>query len=254
MVFVLVGTQTPGNLGAVCRVAAGFGFPAVRLVRPEIDPAQDEARWLAHGAEDVLAAVTTHETLADALAGCCRSAATTARPRNWRRPVRSPSEASEVLQEATNERPFGVVFGPEDRGLTNDELSACDEILSIPLPRERGATLSLPAAAAIVAWELASGADRVTKRPAAPRDESARGSLPLDQASLEELLADIHTTLNEIGFRPKPNEVRFRGSLRDFIARARPTEADRVLLRHLFAQIGKWKRRLRGEAERGQPS
>ncbi len=252
VVFVLVGTQTPGNLGAVCRVAAAMDFPAVRLARPEIDPRHEEARWLAHGAEDVLDSVTVHDDLEGALSGCFRAIATTARPRNWKRPVRDPAETATLLAEASESAPLGVVLGPEDRGLSNDDLALCDEILSLPLPRGRGATLSLPAAATIVAWELARAGERVTRRPAARSDRSERSSRPLDHASLDELLAGIHGSLDELGFRPKPNEVRFRGSLRDFLARARPTEGDRVMLRHLFAQIGKWQRRVRAAAERGE--
>lgn len=252
VVFVLVGTRSPGNLGAVCRISAALGFPAVRLVGPAMDPAEEEARWLAHGAEDVLAAVTVHDHLADALSDCSRAVATTARPRNWRRPVRTPAEVAALLAEATPEAPLAIVLGPEDRGLTNEDLAHCDEILSIPLPRHRSATLSLPAAATIVAWELARAGERVTRRPAARGDLSARAARPLDHDSLEELLQAIHATLDDLGFRPRPNEVRFRGSLRDFMARARPTEGDRVMLRHLFAQVGKWQRRVQGQhARRG---
>lgn len=248
--FVLVGTQTPGNLGAVCRVAAAFGFPAVRVVRPEFAPLAEEARWLAHGAEDVLRSVTVHDSLTDALRGCSRSTAATARPRNWNRPVRSPAEAAQWLP-ADGAAPLAVVFGPEDRGLTNEDLAQCDEVLSISLPEDAGATLSLPASASIVAWELARASSSLPTR-SAPR--SVEGARPLDSGGVDQLLDEIHTTLDEIGFRPKPNAVRFRGSLRDFLARAQPTEGDRRLLRHLFAQIGKWKRRVLSEARRGIPS
>lgn len=258
-VFVLVGTRSPGNVGAVCRAAAAFGVSAVRLVRPACDPGHEEARWLAHGAEDLLHAITVHDRLADALAGCSHTVATTARSRNWRRPVITPATAAATLADATHERPFALVFGPEDRGLTNEDLSQCDAVVSIPLPRGSTATLSLPAAATILAWELALG-DHVMESPA-PDTAGLRRTLPpgqeagaertLGTAELDELLEDIHHTLAGIGFRAKPDAARFRGSLRDFLARARPTEGDRRLLRHLFAQVGKWRRRIRGEAKRG---
>jgi tRNA/rRNA methyltransferase len=227
-----------------------MGFPAVRLVGPEMDPAEAEARWLAHGAEEVLTAVTVHDHLADALSDCSRAVATTARPRNWRRPVRTPAEAATLLAEATPQAPLAIVLGPEDRGLTNEDLAHCDEILSIPLPPHRSATLSLPAAATIVAWELARAGERLAERPVAHGDLGERAARPLDHDSLEDLLQAIHATLDELGFRPRPDEVRFRGSLRDFVSRARPTQGDRALLRHLFAQVGKWQRRVQGELAR----
>ncbi|MBZ0266725.1 RNA methyltransferase [bacterium] len=245
VLFVLVGTRTPGNIGAVCRAVGAFGLAGVRLVRPECDPAHDEARWLAHGAEDVLRSVTVHDDLADALRDCGRSSATTARPRNWRRPVLAPEDMRDEAAAATPERPFALVFGPEDRGLTNEDLSRCDSVVSIPLPDDATATLSLPAAAALLAREAA----RETDRERAAAEPDADGAL--DAAGIDALLDEIHHTLDGIGFRPRPDRVRFRGSLRDFLARARPTDADRRMMRHLFAQVGKWRRRIRGEADRG---
>ncbi len=251
--FVLVGSKTSGNIGAVCRVAKAFGFPDVRLVRPEADPRADEARWLAHGAEDVLAAAPQFDSLREALAGCHRTVATTARPRNWGRPVLLPEEAAAELSERLDAggreagAPYGVVFGPEDRGLTNEELALCDAILSIPLPADPGATLSLPHAASIVGWELSRGASRETLRPAARGVQSERSSHPLDTEGVDDLVTEITHALDEIGFRPRPNPMRFRGNLRDFVARAHPTCGDRAVLRGMFAQIGKWARRVEGE-------
>jgi TrmH family RNA methyltransferase len=246
VLFVLVGTRTPGNIGAVCRAVGAFGLAGVRLVRPDCDPAHEEARWLAHGAEDVLRAVTVHDDLSHALRDCGRSAATTARPRNWRRPVLAPDELRGETRRATSERPFALVFGPEDRGLTNEDLAQCDAVVSIPLPDDATATLSLPAAAALLACEAAREPDRAPRSGAEPAAADALGA-----AGLDALLDEIHGVLDEIGFRARPDRVRFRGSLRDFLARAHPTDADRRVLRHMFAQVGKWRRRIRGEAERG---
>jgi len=246
VVFVLVGTRSPGNLGAVCRVAKAFGFPAVRVVAPRLTADAAEARRLAHGAEDVLDSVTTFPSLHEAVAGCVRAVATTARPRDWSRPVIGPEELGRVADGA----PVAFVFGPEDRGLTNEDLAACDAVFSIPLPEGPGATLSLPAAAAITAWELSRARARVAARPPAESRRSARGARPLDTQEISALLDDLESTLREIGFRPRPDASRFRGSLRDFLARARPTGGDRLVLRHVLAQVGKWRRRLAGERKR----
>jgi TrmH family RNA methyltransferase len=262
VIFVLVGTRAPGNIGAVCRLAKAFGFPEVRLVAPVADPAGEEARWLAHGAEDVLAAIRTYAGLRDALADCDRTAATTARARHWGRPVLSPEEAAVRLRSRTevtraaghDPRPYAVVFGPEDRGLTNEELAACDEILSIPLPADAGATLSLPHAATVVAYVIARGGGRMAGEPvpAARGVRSERSSLPLGATDLDALLEEILDALTDIGFRPRPDATRFRGSLRDFLSRARPTAGDRALLQGVFAQIGKWRRRIEGGRRRGE--
>jgi TrmH family RNA methyltransferase len=248
--FILVGTRAPGNLGAVCRLAKAFGFPDVRLVASRVDPTDDEARRLAHGAEDVLARVRVHDSLTAAFAGCHRTVATTARPRDWSRAVLLPAELADEIAGAAPRTTHGLVLGPEDRGLTNEELSLCDAVVSIPLPANAAATLSLPVAASILAYELARGVapdEQGAERPAARSDRSRRGARPLPAAELDGLLGEIVGALDEIGFRPRPNAIRFRGSLRDFLARARPTEGDRLFLRHMVAQVGKWKRRVAGE-------
>jgi TrmH family RNA methyltransferase len=249
--FVLVRTQFAGNLGMVCRVAKSFGFPDVRLVQPSLDPASPEARWFAHGGEDVLDGVRVFADLPAAVADCFRSMGTTARRRHWNRPMREPTDAAEEFREASAERRLAVVFGPEDDGLSNDELALCDAAISIPRPAATGATLSLPAAATIVAWEIAKARGLELPPPIGRAEKVRRARRPLATSELSELANLVATSLEEIGLHPLPDAARFRGSIRDFLARARPTHADRIFLRHLVAQIGKWKRRIAGEARRG---
>jgi TrmH family RNA methyltransferase len=249
--FILVGTLAPGNVGTVCRVAKAFGFPDVRLISPrftrdELLVRSGEGRRFAHGAEDLLENVRSHPTLAEAGAGCFRLVGTTGRRRDWSRRVLAPRELIEEITRTAPTGGIGLVLGPEDHGLTNEDLAACDEIVSIPLPGRQGATLSLPAAATILAHELASALAPTTQEPAGRGTRSKRDSRPLDTTEVGELLAEIEGTLAEIGFRPRPNAVRFRGSLRDFLARARTNEGDRLFLRYMLAQVGKWRRRLAG--------
>jgi len=253
LVFVLVGTRSPGNLGAVCRLAKAFGFPEVRLVAPRFTAPESEAAPLAHGAEDVLAAVRTFPRLADALRGCFRSIATTARGRDWSRVVSDPAEwADRLADHDETAGPYALVLGPEDRGLSNEDLAACDEVVSIPVPSDSGASLSLPAAASILAF-LASRSLRSVP-PAGRSARSDRNDRALSASELDSLLAKIETALCEIGFRPRPSAVRFRGSLRDFLARARPTIADRSILQHMVAQVGKWRRRWTGREAHAEKS
>jgi TrmH family RNA methyltransferase len=249
VVVVLVGTRAPGNLGAVCRIAKAFGFPEVRLVAPEAGPGDEDAGRLARGAEDVLAAAREYPSLRAALGGCRRSGATTARARHWSRPVLHPADCAEAA-DADASAPYAVVFGPEDHGLTNEDLAECDEILSVPLPPGTGATLSLPASASIVLYELARARGAVRPAARGPRSEwSGRG---VDAAEIEAMVDEMGAVFDEIGLRPVPDAVRFRGTLRDFLGRARPTVGDRRILRYVFAQVGKWKRRVLGELRRGE--
>ncbi len=253
IVFVLVRPQFAGNLGMVCRAATAFGYGEVRVVQPVLDLRKPEGRWFAHGAEATMDDVRVFESLAKALEGCFRSVATTARRRHWNRAMHEPHELGDLFREATAERRLAIVFGPEDDGLANDEVARCDAMLTIPRPLAVGATLSLPAAATIVAWEIAR-ARGVNLLPAPGREDAFdRQRRELSTSELESFVNSVAEAAEELGLRPQPDAARFRGTLRDFFARAKPTHADRAFLRHLFAQLGKWKRRIRGETA-GSPS
>jgi tRNA C32,U32 (ribose-2'-O)-methylase TrmJ len=174
--------------------------------------------------------------------------ATTARRRHWNRTMREPWELEDLFRDASPERRLAVVFGPEDDGLSNDDVARCDAVLSIPRPMDMGASLSLPAAATIVAWEIAR-ARGARLLPAPGRDDAfERAKRELTTAELDGFVETVAGAAEGLGLRTQPDAARFRGTLRDFFARAKPTEADRLFLRHLFAQLGKWKRRVREEA------
>jgi TrmH family RNA methyltransferase len=250
VVFVLVKPQFAGNLGMVCRAATAFGFPEIRVVQPVLDLAKPEARWFAHGAEQTLDSVRVFDSLDAALFDCHRAVATTARRRHWNRAMHDPQDLGSLFREVSETRRLAIVLGPEDDGLANEDVARCDAILSIPRPVAMGASLSLPAAATVVAWEIAK-ARGAALGPAPGRGEAfVRSKRPLATSELSGFVETVAAALEGIGLRPQPDALRFRGTLRDFFARAHPTEADRVFLRHLFAQLGKWKRRVVEEARR----
>src|SRR5689334_15875877 len=78
--IVLVGTQHPGNIGSAARAMKTMGLSRLVLVAPERAPDADSYA-LAAGADDVLAAAVTHETLAEAVADCRLVLGCTARSR-----------------------------------------------------------------------------------------------------------------------------------------------------------------------------
>jgi TrmH family RNA methyltransferase len=252
LVFVLVRPQFTGNLGMICRAATAFGFADVRIVQPALDLEKPEGRWFAHGAEETLDAVGTFASLDEALHDCHRAVATTARRRHWNRALREPAEMTEWFAEASAERKLALVFGPEDHGLSNEDMARCDALVSIPRPPAISASLSLPASATILAWEAARARGATLAVPARREVAVARSKRRLSTGELTSFVEQVAVALEGIGLKTQPDAVRFRGTLRDFFARAQPTEADRVFLRHLVAQLSKWKRAVLGQAPRGE--
>lgn len=152
--FVLVNTSHPGNIGAAARAIKTMGIHRLCLVSPEKFPA-NEATWRAAGGKEVLEAAEVVETLDDAVASCNLVYATSARQRYVPWPLQSVAEAAEtiVAHAHTPEARIAVVFGREDRGLTNEELQKCNAHLTIPAAADYG-VLNIAAAVQVVAYEI----------------------------------------------------------------------------------------------------
>ena len=161
IVFILVKPAVPENVGAAARAINTMGFSALRLVNP-CDHLCDKARMLAHGSHHILEEAAVFNSLKDALQDCDFRIGTTARRRNKFTnyiPVQGLTTYLE-RKEGTIQR-IALVFGPEDRGLSNNDLAQCDIRTSIPLTQSYP-SLNLGQAVMLFAWEL-------TKNKSIPR-------------------------------------------------------------------------------------
>jgi len=128
---VLVEPLYGGNVGAVCRAMANAGIKALTLVNPK--PMDlDEARMMACHAGNVLDARRECATLAEAVADCTLVMGTSAREGLYRQHARSPREWAPVVLDAAAQGPVALVFGREDKGLSNEEMALCTRLIQIP--------------------------------------------------------------------------------------------------------------------------
>jgi tRNA/rRNA methyltransferase len=205
-VIVLVRARNPANIGAVARAMHDFGFPTLRVVNEF--PVPFEAAKSAVDASAVLSSATTQTTLAEAVADCTLVVGTTAvGERELRHELVTLSEAAPRIRtelESPN-RKVAILFGSEKTGLSNDELSFCHFLLTIPMHEHEGLrhpSMNLGQAVAVCLWELVRdtqslGAPSTAQRwvgsnPLRPPDETTE--LPADSASLERL----HALLTEV--------------------------------------------------------
>lgn len=151
---VLVRSQHPGNIGAAARAMKNMGLRDLVLVQPRLFPHED-ALAMAAGASDLLADCSVTATLAEAVQGCGRVFAATARDRraNWR--VTEASDMGRRLQSIACER-VAIVFGPERTGLDNRDLDQCHEIVTIDADPTYPA-MNLAGAVQILAYALRRG-------------------------------------------------------------------------------------------------
>lgn len=132
--IVMVGTQHPGNLGAVCRSLLNHGFDSLRLVQPDCHPDDLEARNRAKHAGRVLDKCRIFDSFEDAIADCSLVVGTSGKreigDKTQKRHFMYPWEFSERISNI--QQSIALVFGEEGKGLSTTDLLRCDYLVTLP--------------------------------------------------------------------------------------------------------------------------
>lgn len=151
--IVLVAPARPENVGAAARAMKTMGFTSLRIVDSEAH-LQPAARWVAHGAGDILDGVQTFATLEQALADVDFTVATTARSRARFHYYCTPQQLLGQLGERSQwVGQAALVFGREDSGLTNEELELADLLTGVPMQADYP-SLNLGQAVMVYCYQL----------------------------------------------------------------------------------------------------
>ncbi len=222
---VLVEPEGPLNVGMVARVMKNMGLKELVLVKPKAPPLHPYCLVMATGAKEVLWEARVLDSLEEALKGSALVVGTTRRRRKKRELIPLREAAPRVLEVAKSQR-VSVLFGREDSGLTNEELSLCHLLVTIPADPVHG-SLNLSHAVAVFLYELRSQLKGVTapKRKLAPWEE------------LQGLFAHMEEALSRIGFMDPQNPKRGVEDLKEILLRAGLDSKEVRLLRGLFRRI-----------------
>jgi len=219
-------------MGSVSRAMKNMGFHRLILVQPKEDPLSPEARMMATSAKDILEKASIFPCLGEALREFRWIAGTSARKGRTRGPFISLREICSEIVVHARDIPVAILFGPEDRGLTNRELDPCQAFISIPthpgLP-----SLNLAQAVMLVCYELRM-ADLQRQD-----DESTAGlsTKPAEFRTIEGLYGQMEELLLRIGFLDPQNPKRIMHTLRRIFGRANLGDRDVAILRGIFRQI-----------------
>jgi TrmH family RNA methyltransferase len=158
---VLVRARNPNNIGAVARAMYDFGFRQLRIVNEYAVPFATARS--AVDASEVLAGAMEFGSLAEAVADCTLVVGTTAvGERALLHPLHAlPEAAAEIGEALAREERVALLFGSEKTGLSNDELSHCHWLLTIPMQEHedvRHPSMNLGQAVAVCLYELVRGA------------------------------------------------------------------------------------------------
>ena len=229
--IVLVKPKAAGNVGSAARALKNMGLGDLRIVAPR-DWDTAAARVMAVHANDVLERARFFPTLGEALADRTLTVGTTCRHGPYRNEIRPLREAAPELMHAAATNRAAIVFGPEDYGLSNEEIGQCQRLITIPAAPDYP-SLNLAQAVMVVAYELRLAADSTDT---AARDSQAGELASADQ--VEQMFLRMAEAFEAIGFVSRENAAHIMLTIRAMLGRGglRPRELD--ILNGLVHQIG----------------
>lgn len=237
--IVLTEPQDVVNIAAVIRAMKNMGLRSLRLV----DPADFDAYrigGIAHRTEDIVEATEIFDDLEDALSDAIFVLGTTARGRTAGRNYVRPREVAPGLVERAREGPVAVVFGREDRGMTNRQLDLCHQIAIVPTDPQYW-SLNLAQAALLVMYEVflaAGGADQ-------PLPEGKRATRAATREELEEMYEALRGGLESIQFYKSRKPESVLRTLRTVLGRAELDLREARLVRAIGFEIDHYMERIR---------
>lgn len=225
--IVLVRPIYGGNVGSVCRAMMNMGLSQLVLVDPSSTMDMEEAATMACHAGSILARRQVFDTTAEAVADCALVAGTSNRGGLYREHSKPPREWAPHLLEAAASAPVAIMFGPEDNGLSLDDIALCTQIIKIP-SSPAYTSLNLAMSVMVCSYELfvASGQYEppVELSPEAP------------SAMREAMFAKWRRALLTIGFMTPETADHMMLGIRRIFSRGPLTEKDVQILLGVASQ------------------
>lgn len=195
--FVLVAPARPANVGAAARAMKTMGFDAMRLVASRVHE-EEEASWVAHGAQEILTQAEAFDTLPEALADMDLVIATTARERGRYQHYLTPGEIREQIRSKPSLNKVAIVFGCEESGLSNEQLAEVDLISYLPL-KVSYPSLNLGQAIMLYAYEMSQLMDELNADGATAVAENVdnAGQVRVLKSKTAELLGELGVSQDE---------------------------------------------------------
>lgn len=186
LIVVVHQVRSPDNLGAIARLMANFGLPRLVLSEP-VTYKFDEARKMGVRGGRLLDSMEIMPSLPQSLADAVYAVGTTSRELEGRTSL-TPEAAVEKLAVQSARGEVALVLGGEKRGLSDEDLSHCQDYLIIPTEPEQP-SMNLAQATAVLTY-LCARADQ-KPRPPVDRPPGARlRTVQVLEATMRELLLD----------------------------------------------------------------
>ena len=229
--IVLVETSHPGNIGSVARAMKTMGLSKLSLINPRKFPS-GEANALSGNATDILENAQVYKTIEDAIKTSTFVYATSSRNRTIQWPTINVEEGAElILNQTTAEKEISILFGREDRGLTNEELQLANTHIEIPANPDYP-VLNLAMSAQILSYEIFKASHNTEARDWHDYPE-------VDSANLQMLIDHFIETAVNIDVIHPENPKKIISRIKRMFSRLHPDEMEASFLRGFLAAINK---------------
>lgn len=228
LAIVLIRPKIPENIGAAARIAWNMGITRLILVRDELPDREAMAKMATHKAAHLIDNLEIYQDLGKALADFSVVVGTTARRGRQRSVEKNPRELADILLPSLATNRVAILFGPEDTGLTNDDLKYCQ--MSSAIPTADFSSLNLAQAVAIHCYEMYFGIVHAQKNMAVAPQLATTHELQSMYAYLEESLYSIDF-LNEV------SHTYWMTNFRRFFSRITLTSKDANIVRTVCKKL-----------------
>ena len=229
--IVLVDTIHPGNIGSVARAMKTMGLKRLSLVNPRVFPS-GEANALAGNATDVLDNAKIFTSIKDAIDQSTFVYATSSRDRSIQWPLMdAETAAKDICNEVNSNKEISIIFGKEDRGLTNDELELANKLIEIPANPEYP-VLNLAMSAQIISYEILKASSSNEKK-------EWRDYPEVNSKQLQMLIDHFIETAIDIDVIDPDNPKKIISRIKRMFTRLQPDEMEASFMRGFLSGIKK---------------
>ena len=229
--IVLVETSHPGNIGSVARAMKTMGLQNLVLVKPRNFPSK-EAFVLSGNAQDLIEQAVVVNTLDEAIKNCTNIYATSARTRSISWPIITAEmagiEINKLVKEGTK---TSIIFGREDRGLTNEELQKANKHILIP-SSEDYPVLNIAMSVQVIAYEIFKNADIEV-------DINWQDYPELNSEELSMLIDHFIDTSYKLNLFDEDNAKKILVRIKRMFTRLKPDKMEGNFLRGFLTRINK---------------
>ena len=230
--FILIKPQLGENIGACARSLKNFGFSNLHIVSPKQSWPNNRAKATSVGAYDIVKKAKVYNNTYDAIKDFSIVISLSARKRDINKKHISINKFLTIIRSKKNTN-FGLMFGPEASGLSNDYLSLSNFVLQIPTTK-KFKSLNLSHSLTVICYEIFKliNFKKFKKNPKNIKISSKR--------KISSLVSHLKKLLEKKGFFvPSEKKHSMLMNINNLIYRLEPNDKELRILASIISSLSK---------------